>query len=1020
MMSGRRNLSVLVALLCSGLSASAADNYYQGDGGNNLLTTAGSWSAGVLTENDTVYFSEDGWTVRNEVAATTASGSVGLSHIYFNSNIANDFRLFSNADTARLRVTGRIRVLEGVSGTVNLDGRWNFRDTDLNVDHYGANTLKISWMMVETSGTPDADLNYYGNNMNKIVIQAGSAGTGKSDYSGRTVLGNVDVDLSVVADSTGGGLGLGADLRLNNAELHLIGSGTLANDMMTIAGSTAVFDVSGRTGGSYSYDGILRGFSGTVTGNLVLTGELRPGDETGGVGTLAFEDQLTIGSGCEAFFELNGAAAGTFDQISGAGSGLMAVDSQSTWTFDFSDWSEEAPESGTTFAVLTEWAGLSGSSSNISVTGLPVGFSLDTSSLFTDGTVTIAGSAEAPVMNISTAGNQFVLQFSGNSEWSYTVQQTADLSGGSWSNAFFGVLEDGWASITNQPLSDSAFFRAVVMEDVSYLGQMDGFYRNRRLLDAALDSVNYLTTIPDWLKDSALDFPYVMKDNDLVASSGRELFMADNLNLVRVLGGWVTNSANPTIEDIKQYDLFYLDGNGDAAYRWNLLDDRIDPLIERGHACSNITLVLDNVPYDLVDPDEIEIATYGQCGIPSDFPQWGEFIRRLCLRLQSNYGDDANDFRFRVGTESQSAARFKGTEEEYFKYYDYAEHAIQTVLPGASVGPFNRAQVGDPADDVISVERLAEHCAAGTNVASGNIGSTFDWVAHSFYFLSDTVHPDDFVPLLSTLVDDVESVDERYHKIPLEIHEFGPLVTEGRLVAQDTGVRGAAQILETLVDLRKIGMDRTYEYKLAEALVQADGKVLFHGIGWLYCILDHLRGGQSWSVPFDVVSGSETNSIETLVSVTDEAAYLLVSCWNVDRRVTSGSTVEVTLPAEVVSFSGTPVVQQIVFEETNSVYDVLWNDFLDAGWLSAEQLTQYSLYGKAVTWATTGGGMCGDNSALAKQYIIDNWDQYEALMVDSLVLKNFTGSVQSLDGGGVELTLELPVPSVCVVKLPKN
>ncbi|QHI69781.1 glycoside hydrolase family protein [Tichowtungia aerotolerans] len=979
--------------------------------------TAASWSLGVLSENDTVYFSEDGWTVRNEVAATAASGSVGLTHVFFNSNIANDFRLFSNSDSARLRVTGRIRILEGVTGKVNLDGRWNFRDTDLNVDHYGNNTLEISWMMEETSGTPNASLNYYGNNMNPIVIRPGTAGTGKSDYTGRTALGNVDVELSVVADAAGGGLGLGADIRLNNARLALIDGGTLSNDQVTITGSTSVFDVSGRTTGGYSYNGVLRGFSGKVVGNLSLSGELRAGDETGGIGTLAFEDELEIASGCSVYMDLTNSVDGAFDVLSGNGTGVLAVDSGSTWVFDFSGWDGDELSNGTAIPVLSDWAGISGASVNITTVDLPSGYDLDTSVLFDSGTVTMNDVGGAPAMDIVSDRDQVVICLDGGSGRTYTVQKAADLVGGGWSNTFFGVLEDGQVRITNHQVEASAFFKTLVMNDVSYLGEMDGFYRNRRLLDRILDSGNYLLTIPDWLRDSTLDFHYTMKSNDLVSSSGREIFMADNLNLVRVLGGWITNSTNPTIEDVKQYDLFYLDDFGEAAYRWNLLDDRIDPLIARGYACSNITLVLDNIPYDLAE--QVEIGTYGQCGIPSDFTVWGEFIRQMSLRLQSNYGNDANGFRFRIGTESQSAERFQGLEEDYFKFYDYAETAIKSVLSGASVGPFNRAQVGDPSDDIISVQRLAEHCASGTNSASGAIGSTFDWVAHSFYFLANTLHPDDFVPVLNTLYNDVQAVDESYHNLPLEVHEFGPLVTEGYLVASDTGVRGAAQILETLVDLRKIGMDRSYEYKLEEPLVQAEGKVLIHGIGWLYCIFDHLRGGPSWSLPVDVISGSETNSIETLAAVVDDTTYLLVSCWNLNRKVTESSTVTVKIPVGVHSFSEGAQIEQVVFYESNSVYDVIWQDFYDNGMLSAAQISQYENYGKAVTWATTGNGMAAD-AAAAKQYVIDNWEGYEAVMVDSLDLKTFSGTVQYLDSGEAELTLELPVPSVYVVKMSSD
>ncbi|QHI69780.1 hypothetical protein [Tichowtungia aerotolerans] len=458
----RRAVCVFIFLMGMAAWAFAGINYYQGDGANNLFTTAESWSLGVLTENDTVYFSEDGWTVRNEVAATTASGSVGLSHLYFNSNIVNNIRFFSNSDSARLRVAGRIKILEGVAGKVNLDGRWNFRDKDLNIDHYGTNTLEISWIMVETTGTPGADLNYYGNNMNKIIIQSGTAGTGRANYTGRSALSSVDVDLSVEANSTGGGLGLGADLRLNNAILNLIDSGTLSNDMITIAGSLSVFDVSGTTDGSYSYNGVMRGFKGAVAGNLTLTGDLLPGDETGGIGTLTFEDELTIGATCEVGFELAAATNGGFDVVAGGASSTLTVDSGSSWIFDFSDISEEAITNGAAFAVLDGWSTISGSSTNITVSGLPDGYVFGSSTLFTAGFVSVLPVGfEGPAVNLSVAGNRMVMGLDAVAGFSYTIQSTTNLVEGSWSNMMEGVSGNGMIYMTNDILYPQAFFQIV-------------------------------------------------------------------------------------------------------------------------------------------------------------------------------------------------------------------------------------------------------------------------------------------------------------------------------------------------------------------------------------------------------------------------------------------------------------------------------------------------------------------------------------------------------------------------------
>ncbi|MEA2068556.1 MAG: hypothetical protein U9P12_05095, partial [Verrucomicrobiota bacterium] len=187
----------------------------------------------------------------------------------------------------------------------------------------------------------------------------------------------------------------------------------------------------------------------------------------------------------------------------------------------------------------------------------------------------------SPLLEIEAGTDQVVLHLRGDNGMAYAVRRTPDLMEGSWSNIAFGNLSADWLGITNSTEGiPQAFYQAAALVNTHYLGEFDGFYRNRRVLDVKLDNAAHKIIVPDWLCDTnTLDFPYGRKDNPLVASDGKEMFLADNLVLVRVLGGWVTNSANPTIADVKQNDLFYLDGNDQAAYRWNLLDKRVDPLI---------------------------------------------------------------------------------------------------------------------------------------------------------------------------------------------------------------------------------------------------------------------------------------------------------------------------------------------------------------------------------------------------------------------------------------------------------
>lgn len=571
------------------------------------------------------------------------------------------------------------------------------------------------------------------------------------------------------------------------------------------------------------------------------------------------------------------------------------------------------------------------------------------------------------------------------------------------------------------------------------LGEMDGFYRNRRVMDAQLESGEYLIKIPDFLCSDELDFPYVRKDNAKVRADGKEAFLSDHIMLVRLLGGWTTNRVDPTVEDAKQHDLFYLDDNGNGAYRWNLLYDRIDPFIERGYTPEYLTLVLDAIPYDLTAPYDVKIWTYGQVGIPRDFEQWGEFIRQLCLHLKDRYGEDeSNLFRFRVGTEMQTDKRFAGTEEEYFKYYDYAAAAIKSVLPGAKVGGFNRtALLQDPEPEDIYLGRVAEHCAKDLNFSTGERGTPFDFLAHSFYFskgsnVAECIrHPDDYLPVLQSLYSEVESTSKTYQDLPFEMQEFAPLVTEGGLVGIDTGVRGAAQIMETMIDFRKMGVDRIYHWYITERLWEAPAavttnnpvemvegqKLLIHGSAWLYCIFDHMRGGMSWKLPFEITGGGAANSVETFASVKDDATYVLVSCWNVDRKQIAGSTVKVTIPDSVKTFSGTPTVQQTLFDETSSVYDVIWEDFYESDRLSQVHLDHFDEYGKAVTYACVGMEYMSKGLFYpALRSLSNNWIKYQNLMTDSLTLSSFTGGATNT-ASGLELALTMPTPSVYVLKL---
>ena len=543
------------------------------------------------------------------------------------------------------------------------------------------------------------------------------------------------------------------------------------------------------------------------------------------------------------------------------------------------------------------------------------------------------------------------------------------------------------------------------------LGTLDGaFYRNTAVPGRALAGGGLMWQIPEWMTQT--DFPYRKKPFE------RELPFADAVSLVRLLGGWENKNLPPDRRN-DDTDLVGRDENGALHYRWNLLKERLDPYFTQGY---ELTLVMDNIPYALADPPQQ--GHHGQVAPPADPQEWYGFVREMCREIKRLYGEQsAKRLRFRMGTEMQDQRRFTGTFEQYLAYYDFAAKAIKEELPGAAIGPFNRAVPDSPEGRTkgyspgnVSLLGLARHCAEGRNTATGEIGSPFDFVARSFYYFSEmkpngaihNVHPDQRMPEFQQVWQDVEKISPRYVGISREVHELGPhLQTEEGLYGQDTGARGAAQTLHTLIGFREIGADRLWHWGVFERI--HDDKILLMSRGWLYSILDRMRGGELFS-PALSAAADHGNTRKALLAVKPDEAILLVANWNVDRIKNQPDILSVVLPQN----SWKPV-GMLRFDESNSVYDIIRRDLVEADLLHPKHAAHR---GHPATHVAMGGyvSMAADVGK-GRNFVAKNWDKYLGLMKDSLTLKPFDGTV-SADGGS--LSFDAATPSVTAIVLRKE
>lgn len=170
------------------------------------------------------------------------------------------------------------------------------------------------------------------------------------------------------------------------------------------------------------------------------------------------------------------------------------------------------------------------------------------------------------------------------------------------------------------------------------------------------------------------------------------------MNIIRLSGG-IKKGSGKNLE----YDMVkWSDGANDFVYDFTRLINVIDKANK--HNDEIYQLVIDNVPwcfqrgYNFVDLDKNsfdgvhfrkfeEIEQYGNALPPSDMYEYGEYVEALFQTLVDTYGmEQVKKWRFRIGSEIESPGHWKGSAEDFVKYFDVSIRAIRKIVPEAHVG----------------------------------------------------------------------------------------------------------------------------------------------------------------------------------------------------------------------------------------------------------------------------------------------------------------------------------------------
>jgi xylan 1,4-beta-xylosidase len=174
------------------------------------------------------------------------------------------------------------------------------------------------------------------------------------------------------------------------------------------------------------------------------------------------------------------------------------------------------------------------------------------------------------------------------------------------------------------------------------------------------------------------------------------------------------------------------DANGNPVYNWRIIDSIFDTYIQRGmKPLAQIgfmpeALSTHPTPYQHTwKPGEpyTNIIT-GWAYPPKDYNKWRELVYRWVTHAVERYGKhEVETWYWEVWNEPNGY--WKGTQEEFFKLYDYAADGLKKALPTARIGGLDIAGTSS-AGAVKFMQAFIKHCLYEQNFATGKTGAPLD------------------------------------------------------------------------------------------------------------------------------------------------------------------------------------------------------------------------------------------------------------------------------------------------------
>jgi xylan 1,4-beta-xylosidase len=176
------------------------------------------------------------------------------------------------------------------------------------------------------------------------------------------------------------------------------------------------------------------------------------------------------------------------------------------------------------------------------------------------------------------------------------------------------------------------------------------------------------------------------------------------------------------------------DVNGNPIYNWTIIDSIFDTYVQRGmKPLAQIgfmpeALSSNPTPYkhNWKPGDPYANIITGWAYPPKDYNKWAELVYQWVKHSVDRYGKkEVESWWWELWNEPNGY--WKGTQQEFFKLYDYTADALKRALPTAKIGGINIAGTAG-ANAQQWLQAFVKHCFSDTNYVTKKIGSPVDMI----------------------------------------------------------------------------------------------------------------------------------------------------------------------------------------------------------------------------------------------------------------------------------------------------